>query len=83
VDGETGVAFPPGDVTALATAVGRVLADPRAAGRRARTARARLGVDFDWAHIAAGTVEVYAGAPAGGPQELGRPKIPTGNAFGR
>jgi glycogen(starch) synthase len=83
VDGETGVSFPPGDVPALAAAVGRVLADPRAAARRARTARARLGVDFDWAHIAAATAEVYAAARPGGPQELGRPKIPTGNIFGR
>jgi glycogen(starch) synthase len=83
VDGETGVTFPPGDVAALARAVGTVLADPRAAARRARAARARLGVDFDWAHIAAGTAGVYARARAGGPQELGRPKIPTGNVFGR
>lgn len=83
VDGETGVTFPPGDVPALAAAVGRVLRDPRAAARRARTARARLGLDFDWAHIAAGTAAVYASARTGGPQELGRPKIPTGNVFGR
>jgi glycogen synthase len=39
-------------------------------------------VDFDWSHIAAGTAAVYAAARAGGPVELGRPKIPTGNAFG-
>ncbi len=83
VDGETGVTFPPGDVAALAAAVGRVLTDPRGAARRARTARARLGVDFDWAHIATGTAQVYASARTGGPQELGRPKIPTGNVFGR
>jgi glycogen synthase len=62
--------------------VGVVLADPRAAARRARAARARLGVDFDWTHIAAGTAAVSAAARAGGPVELGRPKIPTGNAFG-
>jgi glycogen(starch) synthase len=81
-DGATGVSFPPGDVAALARAVGVVLADPRAAARRARAARARLGVDFDWTHIAVGTAVVYAVARAGGPVELGRPKIPTGNAFG-
>jgi len=83
VDGETGVSFAPGDVVALACAVGRVLADPRAAAQRARAARARLATDFDWATIAAQTAAVYAAAPCGGPVELGRPKIPTGNAFAR
>jgi glycogen(starch) synthase len=60
-----------------------VLADPRAAARRARAARDRLAVDFDWARIAAETAAVYARAGYGGPAELGRPKIPTGNVFGR
>jgi glycogen(starch) synthase len=83
VDGKTGVTFPPGDVAALAAAVGTVLTDPQGAARRARTARARLTVDFDWANIAAATAAVYASAEAGGPRELGRPKIPTGNVFGR
>jgi glycogen(starch) synthase len=83
VDGETGLSFAPGDVAGLAEAVGAVLADPVAAARRARAARARLGSDFDWARIAAGTAAVYAAAPAGGPVELRRPKIPTGNVFGR
>jgi glycogen(starch) synthase len=82
-DGETGVSFPPGDVAALAGAVGRVLDDPDAARRRARAAGARLTTDFDWTRIAAATAAVYAGARTGGPVELGRPKIPTGNAFGR
>jgi glycogen synthase len=83
VDGVTGVSFPPGDVAALAGAVKRVLADPGAAAQRARAARARLGSDFDWTRIAAGTARVYAAACAGGAVELGRPKIPTGNVFGR
>lgn len=83
VDGVSGVSFTPGDVPGLARAVGTVLADPAAARRRARTARARLGLEFDWEHIAAATAEVYARARAGGPQELPRPKIPTGNVFGR
>jgi glycogen(starch) synthase len=82
VDGETGVSFPPGAVAGLAAAVGRVLVDPREAARRARAARARLATDFDWSRIAAETASVYAAAPCGGPMELGRPKIPTGNAFG-
>ena len=81
-DGETGVSFAPGDVAGLAAAVGRVLADPRGAARRARAARERLATDFDWSRIAAETAAVYAAAPNGGPVELGRPKIPTGNVFG-
>ena len=83
VDGETGVSFTPGDVAALARAVGAVLGDPKAATRRADAARARLTVDFDWARIATGTAAVYAAARAGVPAQFGRPKIPTGNVFGR
>jgi glycogen synthase len=82
LDGETGLSFAPGDVAALARAVGGVLADPAAAARRARAARKRLGSAFDWARIAADTVTVYAGATRGDAVELGRPKIPTGNVFG-
>ena len=82
-DGETGVSFPPGDVPALAAAVTGVLADPAAARGRARAAAARLRTDFDWARIAAATAALYAAARPGGPAELGRPKIPTGNLFGR
>jgi glycogen(starch) synthase len=82
VDGETGLSFPPGDVAALATAVGAVLADPGAAARRARAARKRLGSAFEWSRIAADTASVYAAATTGGPVELSRPKIPTGNVFG-
>ncbi|CAA9427838.1 MAG: hypothetical protein AVDCRST_MAG66-3061, partial [uncultured Pseudonocardia sp.] len=43
----------------------------------------RLREEFDWARIAAGTAAVYARAVPGGPRELPRPEIPTGNAFGR
>jgi glycogen(starch) synthase len=80
-DGETGVSFPPGDVAGLAGAVGRVLADPPAAARRARRARASLAVDFDWRRIAAATATVYAEARPSVSTGPGRPKIPTGNAF--
>ncbi|MFC4951191.1 glycosyltransferase family 4 protein [Pseudonocardia sp. GCM10023141] len=83
LDGATGVSFPPGDVEALAVAVTSVLADPRAAARRAEAARGRLGAAFDWSAIAAGTAQVYARAAVRGPITLGRPKIPTGNVFGR
>ncbi|MBV9920268.1 MAG: glycosyltransferase family 4 protein [Pseudonocardia sp.] len=81
VDGETGVSFAPGDVAGLAAAVARVLADPRAAARRARAATARLVTDFSWPRIADETVAAYAAAPCEGPRDLGRPKIPTGNVF--
>ncbi|QYN34580.1 glycosyltransferase family 4 protein [Pseudonocardia sp. DSM 110487] len=83
VDGETGVSFAPGDVAGLATAVGAVLANPAAAARRARAARKRLGSTFEWSRIAADTASVYAAATRSGAAELGRPKIPTGNVFGR
>jgi glycogen(starch) synthase len=81
VDGETGLSFTPADVPGLAAAVGRALDDPAAGAVRARAARARLAQDFDWGQIAARTAEAYAAAPNGGPQDLPRPKIPTGNVL--
>jgi glycogen(starch) synthase len=82
VDGRTGVSFPPGEVPAIAEAVHTVLADPSAAKSRARAARGRLAVDFDWNRIATATAEVYRGARTMARDTLGRPKIATGNAFG-
>jgi glycogen(starch) synthase len=81
VDGRTGVSFPPGNVPALAEAVHTVLADPVAARVRAKAARGRLAVDFDWDRIAAATVGVYQAARPIPDDPLGRPKIATGNAF--
>jgi glycogen(starch) synthase len=81
LDGETGLSFAPGDVAGLAAAAGAVLADPAAAARRARVAQKRLGTAFDWARIVADTAAVYAAATRGGPVELPRPKVPTGNVF--
>ncbi|MDT7726028.1 MAG: glycogen synthase [Actinomycetota bacterium] len=81
IDGETGLAFTPGDVDALAGAVEAVLDDELAASRRAAAAQARLAADFDWGRIAEATAEVYRRARVGEPVELGRPKIATGNAF--
>ncbi|MGH3451036.1 MAG: glycosyltransferase family 4 protein [Haloechinothrix sp.] len=81
VDGETGLAFAPGDVAALTAGVRAVLDDRPAAMLRADAAQTRLAVDFDWSHIAAATVGVYRRTRARGPQSLGRPKIATGNAF--
>ncbi|MFP5020157.1 glycosyltransferase family 4 protein [Pseudonocardia phyllosphaerae] len=82
-DGETGIGFAPGDVAGIADAVDRALADPRGAARRARVAKARLRTDFAWPVIAERTARIYAEARTGGPQELARPKIPTGNLFDR
>jgi glycogen synthase len=82
VDGRTGVSFPPGDVPAIADAVHTVLADPAAARTRARAARGRLAVDFDWNRIATATADVYDSARTVTHDTLGRPKIATGNAFG-
>ncbi|SDZ16718.1 glycogen(starch) synthase [Amycolatopsis xylanica] len=81
IDGETGLAFKPGDVDALATAVEAVLEDETAATRRALAAQSRLAADFDWDRIAQATADVYRRAKVGEPVEFGRPKIATGNAF--
>jgi glycogen(starch) synthase len=82
VDGVTGVSFSPGDTDGIATAVRGVLDDPTAAAARAKTARSRLRTEFDWSTIAEATVAAYRQATVGGPRQLGRPKIATGNAFG-
>jgi len=81
-DGVTGLSFAPGDVAGIAAAVRAVLDDPAGAARRARAARARLRTEFDWDQITAATAEVYAGARRARVEPIGRPKIPTGNAFG-
>lgn len=81
--GKTGLSFAPADVPALADAVRQVLDEPAAARRRARTAKARLSTDFDWAKIARQTAEVYARARRIPQGELGRPKIASGNALNR
>lgn len=62
IDGQTGVSCPPRDVPALAAAVRTVLNDPRAAQRRAQTARARLTSDFTWHTVASETAQVYLAA---------------------
>ena len=81
VHDQTGLAFAPGDIDGLTAAVRAVLDDPAAARRRARAAKSRLSSDFNWNQIAIATSDVYASATVGAPQQLGRPKIASGNAF--
>ena len=82
-DGQTGLAFAPGDVDGLTAAVDAVLHDPAAAARRAEAAKARLSSDFNWDRIAADTAVVYAAARRTDHEPLVRPKIATGNVLGR
>lgn len=82
-DGETGLAFSPGDVPGIADAVSHALSDPAAAARRARAGKSRLRRDFRWSTIAADTARIYAAAPNHGHDPLPRPKIPTGNVLNR
>ena len=81
VEGETGWSFPAADVPGLAGAVDRALSDPRESALRARAARTRLRTDFAWPTIAARTADIYTATPTGGPRDLPRPKIPTGNVL--
>jgi glycogen(starch) synthase len=81
-DGITGLSFAPGDVAGIARAVRTVLADPASARTRARAAHARLRTEFDWTRITAATAAVYASARRRPLEPIGKPKIPTGNAFG-
>ena len=81
-DGVTGLSFAPGDVAGIAAAVRAVLDDPAAAQTRAKAARARLRTEFDWDQITAATSAVYAATHRSRVEPIGRPKIPTGNAFG-
>ncbi|MGH3761612.1 glycosyltransferase family 4 protein [Actinophytocola sp.] len=81
VDGETGLSVEPGDVDGIVAGVRAVLADPAAAARRAKAAKARLATEFDWTGIAEATVTVYRSATVRDHPVLGRPKIATGNAF--
>ncbi|WP_326547368.1 glycosyltransferase family 4 protein [Mycolicibacterium sp. ND9-15] len=62
INGETGVSFPPRDITALAAAVRTVLDDPQAAQQRAIAARKRLTTQFEWHTIADETTQVYLAA---------------------
>jgi glycosyltransferase involved in cell wall biosynthesis len=50
VDGETGLLVPPGDASALAAALERVIRDPALRARLAAAGQARIAASFDHAH---------------------------------
>jgi glycogen(starch) synthase len=62
VDGVTGLLFPPGDATALAHAVRRVLTEPGLAVTLVREARSALAARRSWTGAAARTAGAYARA---------------------
>lgn len=62
--GETGLLFPPGDVAALADAVGRLLDDPGLRARLVAAAREKVQRDHAWSTVAAATAAVYERAAA-------------------
>jgi 2-deoxystreptamine N-acetyl-D-glucosaminyltransferase/2-deoxystreptamine glucosyltransferase len=62
-DGRTGLLVPPGDVTALAAAMDRVLGDPALAGSLAEGAQA-AGRRASWSEVAAMTRAAYDRASA-------------------
>ncbi|MFE5943640.1 glycosyltransferase family 4 protein [Streptomyces sp. NPDC056480] len=63
-DGETCMAVPPGDASALAAALGRVLDDPALRARLGGAGRTRVLERFTWARAAQGTAELYREAVA-------------------
>lgn len=64
-DGVHALLVPPGDPSALAAAIGRLLESPALGERLARAGRARVLERFSWAATARGTVEQYEDLLAG------------------
>jgi glycosyltransferase involved in cell wall biosynthesis len=58
-DGDTALLVPPGDASALATAVLRALGDPALRARLGAAGRDRILERFTWRNTALGTVEHY------------------------
>ena len=61
-DGVTGLLVPPGDVPALARAIGQLAGDPARAGRLAAEGRRQVEDGFGWPGIVARLEAVYADA---------------------
>jgi len=64
-DGETALLVPPGDASALATAIGRALDDAELRARVGAAGRARVVDRFTWRAAAVRTADVYRRAIAG------------------
>jgi glycosyltransferase involved in cell wall biosynthesis len=57
--GTTGMLVPPGDPSALAAAIGKIMGDPELAGRLAANGRRRVMERFTWRACAVATAENY------------------------
>ena len=78
VDGVTGLTVPPGDPTALADAVNRLLDDPVLAGALGSAGRRRVGERYSLGGMTEQTLAVYARAMAdGGRRVRGRVRVGT------
>ena len=60
VDGETGIHVPPGDVPALRSALGRLLADRELRRQMGEAGRLRAAERFSWATVTRATLDLYA-----------------------
>jgi type III pantothenate kinase len=64
-DGETGLLVPPRDVTALRSALERLLADGELRRRMGEAGRERVRESFSWPAVTDATIEAYEHALAG------------------